>query len=89
MLTRGLRKRPAHVKQYHCSSLKEYIARYLISDICQFSDVFEAFRNQLLDEYKLEPAYFESAQQFAWNALFKLIDGPIPLITDPEMYRII
>ena len=30
-----------------------------------------------------------SARQLAWNALLKHIDWPIPLITDPEMYRMI
>ena len=30
-----------------------------------------------------------SAPQLAWNALLKHIDRPIPLITDPEMYRMI
>ena len=33
--------------------------------------------------------YFVSAPQLAWNALFKHIDRPIPLITDTEMYCII
>ena len=51
--------------------------------------MFQAFRNQSLDEYQLDPAYFVSAPQLAWNALLKHIDLPIPLITDPEMYRII
>ena len=30
-----------------------------------------------------------SAPQLAWNALLKHIDLPIPLITDPQMYRMI
>ena len=34
-------------------------------------------------------AYFVSAPQLAWNALQKHIDRPIPMITDPEMYRMI
>ena len=51
------------------------------------ADVFQAFRNQSLDEYQLDPAYFVCAPQLAWNALLKHIDRPIPLITDPEIYR--
>ena len=76
-------------ENYHCSSLKEYMALYLLSDICLLADVFQAFRNQSLDEYQLDPAYFVSAPQLAWNALLKHIDRPIPLITEPEMYRMI
>ena len=62
---------------------------YLLNAICLLADVFQAFRNQYLDEYQLDPDYFVSAPQLAWNALLKHIDGPIPLITDPEMYRMI
>ena len=72
-----------------CQNLKEYMELYLLSDICFLADVFHAFGNNYLDEYQLDPAYFVSAPQLAWNALLKHIDRPVPLITDPEMYRII
>ena len=62
---------------------------YHLSDICLLADVFQMFRNNSLDEYQLDPAYFVSAPKLALNALLKHIDRPIPLITDPEMYRMI
>ena len=65
------------------------MALYLLSDICLLADVFQAFRKNSFNEYQLDPAYFVSAPQLAWNALFKHIDRPIQLITDPEMYRMI
>ena len=65
------------------------MALYLLSDICLLADVFQAFRNNSFDEYQLDPAYFVSAPQLAWNALLEHIGRPIPLITDPEMYRMI
>ena len=65
------------------------MAHYFVNDICLLADVFQSLRNQSLDEYQLDPAYFVSTPQLAWNALLKHIDRPIPLITDPEMYRII
>ena len=65
------------------------MALYILSNICLLPDVFQAFRNNSLDKYQLDPAYFVSAPQLAWNALLKHIDLPIQLITDPEMYRII
>ena len=52
-------------ENFHCQSLKEYMALYLISDICLLADVFQAFRNNSLDEYQLNPAYFMSAPQLA------------------------
>ena len=53
------------------------------------ADVFQMFKNNSLNEYQLEPAYFVSAPQLARNALLQHINRLIPLITDPEMYRII
>ena len=35
----------------------------------------------------MDTAYFVNKPELAWNALFKHIDRLIPLITDPEMYR--
>ena len=44
-----------------CESLKVYMQLYLLSDICLLADVFQMFRNNSLDEYQLDPAYFVSA----------------------------
>ena len=37
-------------ENFHCQNLKEFMALYLLSDICLLADVFQAFRNQSLDE---------------------------------------
>ena len=83
----------AHTQQVweniHCQNLKEYMALYILSDIRLLADLFQAFRNDSLDEYQLDPANVVSAPQLAWNALLIQIDQPIPLITDPKMYRMI
>ena len=76
-------------ENFHCQSLKEYMGLYLLCDICLLTDVFQAFQNNSLDEYQLDPAYFVNEPQLAWKALFIHIDRPIPLITDPEMYCMI
>ena len=74
---------------FQCESVKDYMQLYLLSDICLLADVFQMFRNNLLNESQLNPAYFVSAPQLAWNALLKHINQLIPLITDPEMYQMI
>ena len=76
-------------KEFNCNTLKDYMSLYLLSDICLLADVFETFRSNSLEEYQLDPAYYVSASQLAWNALLKFINRPIHLITDPEMYRMI
>ena len=74
---------------FQFQNLKDYMQLYLLSDICPLADVFQMFTQNSLPEYQLDPAYFVSAPQLARNALLKHIDRPIPLITDPEMYRMI
>ena len=61
----------------------------LLNDICILADVFKTFRANSLDEYQLDPAYYMSAPQLAWSALFKFINRPIHLLNDPEMHRMI
>ena len=34
-------------ENFHCSSLKEYMALYILSDICMLADVFQSYRNNL------------------------------------------
>ena len=41
------------------------MAQYLLSDISLLTDVFQAFRNNSLDEYQLDPPYFVIAPQLA------------------------
>ena len=58
---------------FDCSSLKN-TWRSTFWVICLLADVCHAIRNQSLDEYPLDPAYFVSAPQLALNALLKHID---------------
>ena len=62
---------------------------YLKTDVCLLVDVFENFRATCHEAYQLDPAYFVSAQQLAWNAMFKKLKLEVKLISDPEMYRMI
>ena len=59
----------AHAQQVYANfqreNLKNYMQLYLLSNICLLADVFQMFRNNSLDEYQLDPAYFVSAPQHA------------------------
>ena len=52
-------------ENFHCRSFKEYMAIYLLSDICLLADMFQAFHNNSLDEDQLNSAYFVSAPKLA------------------------
>ena len=70
-------------------TLKEYLELYLFADVCQLADVFESYRETCITAYKLDPAYFLSAPQLAWNAFLRYIKPVIELMYDAEMYRMI
>ena len=53
------------------------------------ADVFENFRATCYEAYELDPAYFVSAPQLAWNAMFKKTKLEVKLLSDPEIYRMI
>ena len=62
---------------------------YLTTDVSLLADVFENFRATCHEAYELDPAYFVSAPQLAWNAMFKKTKLEAKLLSDPEMYRMI
>jgi hypothetical protein len=76
-------------RDFKCQNIADYMRLYLLCDVSLLADVFEKFRNNSLEGYQLDPAYYMSSPQLAWSALLKFIDRPIHLITDPEMYRMI
>ena len=49
------------------------------------SNVFEAFRNNCLEYYKLDLAHFYTAPGLAWQACLKKTGVKLELLTDPDM----
>ena len=67
-------------------SLKEFHDFYLISDVLLLSDVFEAFRDVCMDNYKLDPCHFFTAPGLSWEAALKMTKIELELMTDYEMH---
>ena len=61
---------------------------YLKTDVLLLSDVFEAFRNVMIKNYKLDPAngYF-TLPNFAWDAMLKNTGVVLEQLTDINMYQ--
>ena len=76
-------------KNFQCKDLGDYMFLYLACDVLLLADVFENFRTTSFEFYKLDPAYYISAPQLAWDALLKYSQLHIQLQTDPEIYRMI
>lgn len=53
------------------------------------ANIFEHFRDCCLKNCKLEPAHYLTAPWLAWDAIFKLPEVNLDLISDYELYFII
>ena len=74
---------------FGCRTLKDYLELYLRSDVCLLADVFQNYRTNCKAYYDLDPAYFVSAPQLSWNAMFKSLKLKLELISDQEMFLMI
>ena len=50
------------------------------------TDVFENFRDVCMKDYGLDPAYYYTLPNFAFDAMLKLTGVELDLVYDKEMY---
>ncbi len=62
---------------------------YLKCDVLQLACIFEEFRTVCLHHYALDPSYYVSAPNLAWDSMLKLTNINLELISDPEMFKMI
>ena len=72
-------------KDVKLKNLGEYHDFYLKTDVLLLSNVFETFRHNCLDYYKLDPAHFYTSPGLAWQACLKKTGVRLELLTDPDM----
>ena len=75
--------------KFNCKNLGEYSDLYLKSDVCLLADVFENFRNTCLRYYKLDPTHYFSSPGLAWDAMLKMTNVKLDLITDIDMENMV
>ena len=70
-------------------TIGDYHDLYLKSDVLILADVFENFRKTGKEYYNLDPAHYFSCPGFAWDAMLKMTDINLKLITDTDMYQMV
>src|SRR5436190_22049564 len=70
-------------------TLGDYSDLYNIQDVLLLADIFENFRSVCLTNYGLDPAHYLTAPSLAWDAMLKLTDVTLDLISDYDMYLMI
>ena len=69
--------------------MREYHDLYLKTDVLLLADVFENFRDMALEHFKVDPCHYVTAPAMFFDALLKMSDVELELISDPEMYDFI
>ena len=71
---------------FNCATLGDYHDIYLQTDVLLLADVFENFRRTALSTYGLDPAHYYTLPGYSWDALLKLTNVSLELLTEPDIY---
>ena len=74
---------------FNLKTMGEYHDLYLKSDILLLSDVFENFRKTCMQYYKLDPCHYFTSPGLSWDAMLKMTDIKLELMTDIDMFQFI
>ena len=73
-------------EKFKCKNLLDYSILYLKTDLCHISDVFQKFSNFAYETYEIDPRHSYKLPGFSWQAMLKLTEIELELISDPDMY---
>ena len=74
---------------FQLQTMGEYHNLYLKSDILLLADVFENFRKTCIQYYKLDPCHYFTSPGLSWDAMLKMTDIKLELMTDIDMFQFI
>ena len=70
-------------------TMGEYHDLYLVSDVLLLTDVFENFRKTCTQYYKLDPCHYFTSPGLSWDAMLKMTNIKLELMTDIDMFQFI
>ena len=76
-------------KTFNLNNMGDYHNLYLSSDVLLLTDVFENFRKTCLEYYKLDPCHYFTSPGLSWDAMLKMTDIKLELMTDVDMFQFI
>ena len=74
---------------FECKTMKDYHDLYLKCDVLLHTDIFEKFRLVCKTNYDLDPAHYLSSPQLTWDAMLKMTNCKVELISDREMFNML
>ena len=76
-------------RTFKLNNMGDYHDFFLKSDILLLADVFENFRKTCLQYYKLDPCHCFTSPGLSWDAMLKMTDIKLELMTDIDMFQFI
>ena len=76
-------------KAFRIKTMGEYHDLYLGSDMLLLTDVFENFRNTCMQYYKLDPCHYFTSPGLSWDAMLKMTNIKLELMTDVDIFQFI
>ena len=76
-------------KTFKIKTMGEYHDLYLKSDMFLLADVFENFRKTCMQYYKLDPCHYFTSPGLSWDAMLKMTNIKLELMTDIDMFQLI
>ena len=70
-------------------TLGDYHDLYLVSDVLLLTDVFENFIKTCMQYYKLDPCHYFTSPGLSWDAMLKMTNIKLELMTDIDMFQFI
>ena len=74
---------------FRLDNMGEYHDLYLKTDVLLLADVFENFRKTCIEYYKLDPCHYFTSPGLSWDAMLKMTDIKLELMTDIDMFQFI
>ena len=76
-------------KTFKIKTMGEYHDLYLGSDVLLLTDVFKNFRKTCMQYYKLDPCHYFTSPGLSWDAMLKMTNIRLELMTDIDMFQFI
>ena len=76
-------------KTFKLKNMGKYHDLYRGSDVLLLTDVFENFRKTYLQYYKLDPCHYFTSPGLSWDAMLKMTNVELELMTDIDMFQFI
>ena len=74
---------------FNIKTIQDYHDLHLKSDVLLLADVFENFRNVCMKNYGLDPTWYYTSPSLALDAMLKLTEVKLELLTDHDMHLMV